>query len=210
MELNLQIKIQFSLTHKLLLMKITKILAVILILTMGYLAGCKKDPVTPPNEEELITTLILSLQKQGSSIVQNFIFNDPDGSGGITATIDSIIIDQAAVYSAKITLLNTQVTPADTISNEVLEEGKNHQFFYQSTPDNVLSGFTYTGENDADGNPIGIDFEFATWNTGGSGNLRITLRHQPNKGGAGVTTGDITNAGGETDIEVEFPVRLKP
>ena len=209
MEFNLQIKIQFSLTVKLLPMKTTKILSVILILITVF-AGCKKDPVTPPNEEELITSLILSLQKQGSLIVQNFIFNDPDGSGGITATIDSIIIDQAAIYSAKITLLNTQVTPADTISNEVLEEGKNHQFFYQSTPDNVLSGFTYAGDNDADGNPIGLDFEFATWNTGGSGNLRITLRHQPNKDGAGVVAGDITNANGETDIEVEFPVRLKP
>jgi len=38
----------------------------------------------------------------------------------------------------------------------------------------------------------------------GEGGLRITLRHEPNKTAAGVQNGDITNAGGETDIEVTF------
>ena len=71
-----------------------------------------------------------------------------------------------------------------------------------------LSGFTYDGENDTNGNPIGLDYSFATWNAGGSGNLKITLRHQPDKNAAGVSSGDIANANGETDIEVEFPVRL--
>ncbi|MCC6582596.1 MAG: type 1 periplasmic binding fold superfamily protein [Chitinophagales bacterium] len=189
-------------------MKTTKILASVLILATLFFAGCKKDPVTPPNEEELITTMILSLQKQGSPSVQNFVFNDPDGTGGISATIDSIIIEKAAVYSAKITLLNSQSTPVDSISNEVLEEGTDHQFFYLSTPSNVLSSFTYDGENDTNGNPIGLDFSFATWNAGGSGNLKITLRHQPDKNAVGVSSGDIANANGETDIEVEFPVRL--
>ena len=189
-------------------MKTTKILASVLILATLFFAGCKKDPITPPNEEELITTVILSLQKQGSLSVQNFVFNDPDGTGGISATIDSIIIEKAAIYSAKITLLNSQSTPVDSISNEVLEEGTDHQFFYLSTPSNVLSSFTYDGENDTNGNPIGLDFSLATWNAGGSGNLKITLRHQPDKNATGVSSGDITNANGETDIEVTFPVIL--
>jgi hypothetical protein len=90
----------------------------------------------------------------------------------------------------------------------VLEEGVDHQFFYKSTPSNVLSGFIYQGENDIDGNPIGLNFQFDTWNTGGSGNLKITLRHQPDKNAAGVSSGDIANANGETDIEVTFPVIL--
>lgn len=174
---------------------------------MVLLNSCKKDPA-PINEEEVITTVILSLQKDGSTTVQNFVFNDPDGDGGLSATIDSVIIEKAAIYNAKITLLNKLVSPADTISNEVLEEGLDHQFFYQSTPDNVLSGFTYEGENDIDGNPIGLDFSFATWNAGGAGSFKVTLRHQPNKSATGVAGGDITNAGGETDIEVNFPVKL--
>jgi hypothetical protein len=32
------------------------------------------------------------------------------------------------------------------------------------------------------------------------------LRHLLNKNAAGVSTGDITNAGGSTDAEVTFPI----
>jgi len=35
------------------------------------------------------------------------------------------------------------------------------------------------------------------------------LRHQPNKSGDNVASGDITNAGGETDIEVTFDVTIE-
>ena len=39
-----------------------------------------------------------------------------------------------------------------------------------------------------------------------SGNITIILRHEPVKDAEGVSDGDITNAGGETDISVTFPV----
>ncbi len=179
------------------------------IFVIILLSSCRKEPDTPVNEEELITTMILSLQKNGSATLQNFVWNDPDGVGGIVATIDSIIIDKAAEYNATITLLNTQESPADTISKEVLEEGINHQFFYESTPSTVLSGFNYLVPNDDNGNPIGLLFDFDTWNWEISGMLKIILRHEPIKTASGVASGDITNADGETDLEVEFPVRLK-
>ena len=37
----------------------------------------------------------------------------------------------------------------------------------------------------------------------------ITLRHEPAKTATGVSGGDITNAGGETDIEVVFDVTVE-
>lgn len=170
--------------------------------------SCKKDP-EPVNEEELITTLILSVQETGSSTTQNFVFNDPDGAGGVAATIDSLILDKDATYNASITLLNTQETPADTISIEVLEEGTEHQFFYGSTPSTLISGLSYLAPFDTDGRPIGLNFDFDTQNANATGTFKVTLRHEPNKSASGVASGDITNADGETDIEVEFPVRLK-
>ena len=103
-------------------------------------SSCQKEPKII-NEEELITTVVLSVQKFGSSTTQQFTFNDPDGVGGIPATIDSIIIEKAAQYNVSITLLNTSMPDIDTLSNEVLDEGDLHQFFYSSTT-NVLSGFT--------------------------------------------------------------------
>ena len=39
--------------------------------------------------------------------------------------------------------------------------------------------------------------------------INIILRHEPNKKGLGVSDGDITNAGGETDIEVSFDITIK-
>ena len=169
--------------------------------------SCEKIPKTPINEEEVINTIILSLQKNGTTTIQNFVFNDPDGDGALNPIVDSIIIEKAALYNATITLLNTTIFPADTISKEVFEEGIDHQFFYQSTPNTILSSFVY---NDADinENPIGLNFGFNTSNIVGSGNLKITLRHQPNKTAIGVSSGDITNANGETDLEVDFPIRL--
>jgi hypothetical protein len=42
--------------------------------------------------------------------------------------------------------------------------------------------------------------------TPASGNLTITLIHEPDKFAEGVSGGNIENAGGSTDAEVVFPV----
>ena len=42
----------------------------------------------------------------------------------------------------------------------------------------------------------------------GYGAFTITLRHEPNKSGMNVNTGDITNAGGETDVQVIFDITV--
>ncbi len=184
-----------------------RILAVFVVLIT--IAGCTKEEPKAVNEEELITTVVLAVQKSGSATVDTFIYNDPDGVGGASATLDSIILDKNAIYNAAITLLNVTATPVDTISHEVLEEGVDHQFFYSSTPDSVFNSFTYQGATDANGRPIGLQFRFNTNDLGGSGKFKIILRHQPDKAASGVSGGDITNANGETDVEVEFPVRLQ-
>jgi len=62
---------------------------------------------------------------------------------------------------------------------------------------------------DADGNPIGLDFIVTTDATTGTEAFTITLRHEPSKDAAGVSAGDITNAGGETDVEVTFNVTVQ-
>jgi hypothetical protein len=52
-----------------------------------------------------------------------------------------------------------------------------------------------------------LTFTLTTGNVG-TGNLTVTLRHLPNKSALGVSTGDITNAGGATDAYVSFPVTV--
>jgi hypothetical protein len=61
---------------------------------------------------------------------------------------------------------------------------------------------------DANGNPVGVTFDLTT---GDAGNEQFTviLRHEPNKSASGVSDGDISNAGGETDIEVVFDIHIE-
>ncbi|MEZ7887763.1 MAG: type 1 periplasmic binding fold superfamily protein, partial [Flavobacteriales bacterium] len=61
---------------------------------------------------------------------------------------------------------------------------------------------------DEEGNPIGLSTVLTTGEMG-SGTITVTLRHEPNKDAAGVSSGDIANAGGETDIEVTFNVEIQ-
>ena len=87
----------------------------------------------------------------------------------------------------------------------VLEEALEHQFFF--TPSNSIATFAYS-DTDSEGNPIGIKFTLTT-SDGGTGNINITLIHEPEKTEPGVSSGDITNAGGEADIEATFSVTVQ-
>ncbi|MBK7753909.1 MAG: hypothetical protein IPI41_15275 [Flavobacteriales bacterium] len=87
----------------------------------------------------------------------------------------------------------------------MLEEGVDHQFFFQPAGANIT--FAYS-DADANGNPIGLQTTMAS-GTASVGSLKVTLRHEPDKTAAGVASGDITNAAGETDIEVTFPVVIE-
>jgi hypothetical protein len=64
------------------------------------------------------------------------------------------------------------------------------------------------GDVDGNGKPLGLQTTVVTGDVS-TGTLTITLRHEPDKSAAGVSGGDLTNAGGETDIEVTFDVTVQ-
>ena len=129
-----------------------------------------------------------------------------DGDGGNAPVIINGVLDTSETYTGKIVLLNELETPADSISNEVMEEDLDHQFFFSST----VAGLTVQySDMDSAGNPIGIASTLTTPTTPTNGTLSITLRHEPNKTATGVANGDISNAGGETDIEVTFDINVQ-
>ncbi|MBL7964963.1 MAG: type 1 periplasmic binding fold superfamily protein [Flavobacteriales bacterium] len=173
------------------------------------LVACKKDktdapaPISPPNEEELITSLYMHFIPTGGGDTAVLSFVDADGPGGLAPVISGDTLQANTAYGAYILLLNESVSPADTISNEVAVEAAEHQFFF-STSGGVIT-FTGYGDVDGNGNPLGLVSLWQTALTAGPGSITVTLRHEPDKNGAGVASGDITNAGGETDIEVTLP-----
>ncbi|NNC94691.1 MAG: type 1 periplasmic binding fold superfamily protein [Chitinophagales bacterium] len=165
--------------------------------------GCEDDPPIE-NPEELITTVNFTLtNSSGGDIILSF--SDPDGDGGMNPVIAGGSLSPNTSYSASIELLNESVTPAEDITAEVLLEAEEHQVFYLTDSLNV--SFSYT-DSDIDLNPIGISTMVMTGDSS-SGNITVILRHEPDKFATGVSDGDISNAGGETDIEVSFPVTIQ-
>lgn len=173
--------------------------------------GCKPDEEddinapAPVNEEEVITTMILSFTGQGSAADKELRFTDADGDGGGAPVFDLDTLQAGSNYNVSLILLNATADPVDTISNEVLNEGVDHQFFFQPTGANIA--FAYT-DADTNGAPIGLSTTAST-TAASAGTLKVTLRHQPDKSAVGVNGGDLTNAGGETDIEVIFPIVIE-
>ena len=168
--------------------------------------SCNDDEmVMTPEEPELITTLTYTLTPEdgGDAIVLSF--NDPDGDGGTAPTVTVENLTTNTNYDGAITLSNESVTPSEDITAEVQEEDDEHQFFYATTVGELA--ITYD-DVDGNNNPIGLKTKVTT-GPAGTGTLTLTLRHQPNKSGDNVASGDITNAGGDTDIEVTFDIVIE-
>jgi len=188
---------KMKLTHKLLLA-----LFAVLFLTM---TSCKDDdPIVDP-PEEVITDLVYTLSPLSGDPV-TLSFSDPDGDGGNAPTISGGTLSANTTYTGSIVLTNASETPAEDITAEIQEEDEEHQFFFSAS--SGLNATVAYGDQDADGNPVGLSSTVTTGDAS-SGTMTVTLRHEPNKNGTDVASGDITNAGGETDIEVTFDITIQ-
>lgn len=181
-----------------------KFLAIALISSLFFTACDKDEPELPP-EVELITTVTYTLVPLdgGATVTLNFV--DLDGDGEMEPTIMGGTLAANTTYIGSLDLLNELESPAESITEEVAEEDEDHQFFFSST----VSGLTISyGDQDADGNPIGLSNRLVTGGAA-SGSITVILRHEPDKSANGVSAGEIANAGGETDIEVSFPIEVQ-
>jgi hypothetical protein len=189
-------------------MKTIKLVPMALIALLTFNSCSNDDSNQPVNEEEVITTVTLTLTPVGGGTAVVLTSRDLDGDGPNAPVVTSIgSLIPTTTYNGSVSLLNELTNPADNISLEVEEEGDEHQFFFAAG--GGLTGiFTYS-DADADGKPIGLDFTFTASANSQSGNLTVILRHEPNKTAEGVAAGNIANAGGETDLEVVFPVTVQ-
>lgn len=149
------------------------------------------------HEEELITTVIYTLNNGGDTVT--LTFQDLDGEGGAdgTTTVSGPLVANTT-YSGTLQLLNETESPADDITLEVEEEGDEHEFFYSSTITDISVS---KNDLDEDNNPIGIETTFVTGDAN-TGSLTIILKHEPTK----PNNGTASSAGGSTDVEVTFPI----
>jgi len=173
------------------------------VLFTGFLfSSCSDDdnPV-PVNEEEIITTITVTLVPNGGGDTITLQSRDLDGDGpnAPEVTISGNFVANTT-YGGAIVLLNETETPAENITDEVEEEDEEHQFFY--TVSGGLDATTEYANFDDDGNPLGTLFTLST-GAASTGTIGFTLRHEPTKPNTG-----LVDAGGETDIAVTFSVTI--
>lgn len=190
----------------------TKALLWMAVASALAMTGCNREDDPEPNEEELITTVTLSLTKTGSTTPVEITFRDIDGPGGAAATITpaTLVLDANATYTSRLRFLNESVTPAEDITEEVeVKEPDEHEVFYQVTGVNLaLSGFN----TDTNTPALRLGTR-ATFTTGAAsttnGTLTVTLKHKPKDNAATRKAANDPISKGETDIEVTFPVQVR-
>jgi hypothetical protein len=163
-------------------------------------SSCKKTTPPDPNEEELVTTFkIIFTDSAGTKPNVVAVYKDIDGDGGNNPSVfDTIKLQSNTTYNATILLLDESKTPADSISNEVLEEGNEHLFCF--TPTNINTTIVRT---DKDINNLEIGLR-SKWITGAASNgtTQIVLRHQPDN-----TKNGSCNIG-SSDVDLTFQTIL--
>ncbi len=185
-------------------MRNLKFLSLVLFTGLLYTACSNDDDNTPDpvNEEEVITTLTATLTPDGGGTTITLQTRDLDGDGPNAPEVTvSGNLATGVTYNGSIVLLNETETPAENITEEVMEEAEEHQFFY--TTGGGLEVTTVYVDMDSDGNPLGTEFTLTAGNPS-SGTLTFTLRHEPTKPNTG-----LSDAGGETDIAATFNVTVE-
>ena len=157
-------------------------------------------------EEELITTVTAVLTPASGGTPTILTFRDLDGDGGDEPMIEGGTLAARTEYTVSIGFLNEAESPAEDVTAEIRAEDEEHQVFV--LPEGSLDASYAYADSDADNFPVGLLGQLITGQAS-SGDLRVVLRHEPDKGATGVAAGILENAGGETDVEVRFPVTIQ-
>lgn len=192
----------------------------ILLLTTSIIlfSSCESNDPEDENEGELITdvTLIFTeVDPTGGTVGTPFEVkaSDPDGIElGSNPTIETINLGIGKTYRLELELFNR--IENEDITEEIEEEADEHQFFFLGSAFVGSPVLTYVYDDaDEDGNPIGLRgfVTVASTPTSNNAQFRLVLRHDLNKSYSGANNPNFENfvqAGGETDLDITFPLIL--
>ena len=171
-------------------------------MTILFVSCSKDDDPVAVNEEEVITTLTVTLVPSDASANIILKTQDLDGDGPTAPSVTvSGDLKASLTYAGSMKFENETETPAENITLEIIEEADEHQVFY--TVASSLNATVVSSKNDSKGLPLGTEFNLTT-GAASTGKLTFTLRHQPKKPNTG-----LADAGGSTDIEATFDLVIK-
>ncbi len=185
------------------------------ILAMGF-ASCESDDPVPENDAEVITDVTLTFQEldaTGAAVGTPFTAkaSDPEGiEVGATPTIETVTLAKGKNYRMNITLTNG--IEGEDITEEVLEESDEHQFFFLGGA--FTSNILTIAYDDPSGELIGLQTDLTVSSSPGTNNtqMQVILRHALDKSYPGATNPNFQTyeqAGGETDLDITFPVVIE-
>jgi hypothetical protein len=183
---------------------------------LSFFTACESDDPVIENDAEVITDVILNFQELDATgnlvgAVTTFSASDPQGiEVGATPTIDNVTLTKGKTYQLNIEVRNS--IENEDITEEILEEGDEHQFFFLGTAFVGSPVLTYQYD-DLSGELIGVQGIVTVAASPGfnNANMRIILRHDLDKNFPGATNPSFENfvqAGGESDLDITFPLIL--
>ena len=184
------------------------------LVAFGF-ASCESEDPEKENDGEVITDVTLKFQELNASntlvgSVLSFKASDPQGiEVGKTPTIQSISLAKGKKY--QMTIEVTNAIKGEDITQEILTEAAAHQFFFLGQVfDSSFFSIQYA---DAGGIALGLKTTVTVSSSTGTNNsnMRVVLRHELNKSFPGASNPNFANfaqAGGETDLDLTFPVIL--
>jgi hypothetical protein len=197
-----------------------------LVASILFLANCQKDDPKKEDTPELITKATLLFTPVDGTAIVTVNATDPDNDGPKEIQVDGPInLSKGKTYLMTIELTNGLAKvgePGYNISEEVAEEGDEHQFFFSWTNtvffyptgdgniDNPNDAVNYAGgtnSKDSNGRNLGLTTTWTTANpTSGttSGNFRVLLKHQP-----GLKSDTSDSSLGETDLDLVFTLNVQ-
>lgn len=195
-----------------------RLLNLLLISAAFIFTACSDDDPVKEDVPEVVTKITLTFTPtSGSPVVVTA--SDPDGDGAQSLAVDGPInLDKDVSYTLSIEMINGLYNPNEegyNITEEVEEEGAEHQFYY-SWSDGVFSNPAGDGnidnrahavnykDTDDNGLPIGLVTEWkASPNSAYGKTFRVLLKHQPD-----IKTATSTSEDGETDVDVQFVINV--
>ena len=173
-------------------------LALALALAVAGLGACGDDHDEGGDdhghdeESEVISRVELTFTPKAGGEPLVYAFTDPDGDGGVSGMADRVELAAGVEYDLAVRFVNTIADPEEDITEEIKEESEDHLVFVlgdvsgpaSSTSPALLTHAYADKESDYGDNAVGDDLPVGLANTitagaGGSGELRIVLRHLP-------------------------------
>ncbi len=189
----------------------------LLVFSGSALVACGGDGHNHGDENELITTVRLTLTPSTTGATLTGQWSDPDGDGGANPTITAPgPLARSSTYALTLTVLNESVSPAEDITTEIKAEAEDHLFVFDGAAiaQNLVRIRYADKESDYGTNATGEDLPVGVASTvvartAGTGALRIRLGHLPPVNGAPVKVANVSLEGRELDVDVTIPITVQ-